>query len=370
MKLQRTTTLSILISGLALAGACGTAGSALAQEPTAQAMKNMVVDPEDPRLTEFKEFRKKQLTLEKELKKLRGKHFSSTTNPSLRTDGLTKLKTYRDAWMYQSLIAVFQEEQEDVRDALIEIFTSARSDAGDRGLMWLAIAHPKQTWRSAAIESLAHRTKEAGKPTPAMVDVASSAVVSGNASVMASAGETAAALNIFEIIPLLIQAGGGGGPGPGGSFPDTVHRRPLAWVAFATQTAYVSNLRPAAGQGTIGLEPTIGFVNSGNLLVINDAVVTQAKPRFMWAPLPSLGSALSGQKIDDLAQMGPDVEAWKKWYEKVGAPALAKRDADFAKAAADKAAAEQAGVKTNPAPAPAPAPTPAPTATAVPATPK
>ncbi len=338
MKPQRLT-FAFLISGLVLGAAGGASRLVTTAEPP-EFIKKMAVDPEDPRLTEFKEFRKKQLVLEKELKKLRGKHFTNVTNPAFRTDGLTKLKTYRDAWMYQSLIAVFQEEQDDVRDALVEIFTSAKSDAGDRGLMWLAIAHPKATWRSAAIESLAHRTKEAGKPTPAMIDVVSNAVISGNASVVESAGVTGAALNIFEIMPLLIQAGGGG-PGPGGSFPDSTHRRPLAWVAFATQTAYVSNLIPAAGQGTIGLEPVIGVVNSGNLLVINDAVVTQAKPRFAWAALPSLGSALSGQPIDELAKMGPDVEAWKRWYAQVGAPALAKRNADFAKAAADKAAAAQ-----------------------------
>ncbi len=355
MKLPCRARIVFLIPGFALIMASGFARTTAANEPPDAIMKQ-VVDPEDPKLREFKEFRKKQLALEKDLKKLRGKYFANTNNAALRSDGILKLRTYRDDWMYQSLIAVFQEQADDVRDGLLEIFTSAKSDAGDRGLMWLAIAHPKAAWRSAAIESLSHRVNESGRPTRAMVDVASNAVNSGDQAVIASAGEAGAALNIFEIIPLLIQAGGGGGPGPGGSYPDTQHKRPLAWIAFATQTAYVSNLRPAAGQGTIGFDPTISVVNSGNLLVINDAVVSQAPPRIVYRPLASLGSALTGQPAEDLAKMGTDAASWKQWYASIGGPALAKREAAFAKAAADKiaagkAAAEKAVTDMKPAPA-------------------
>ncbi|MEK6701468.1 MAG: hypothetical protein AABZ53_04335, partial [Planctomycetota bacterium] len=50
-----------------------------------------------------------------------------------------------------------------------------------------------------------------------------------------------------------------------------------AYVAVADQQAYVSALRPAAGQGTIGLEPQINFVNDGITLYVGGVILADRR---------------------------------------------------------------------------------------------
>lgn len=328
---------------------------AVAQADVPEFIRGLAKDPNDPRLRAWKEQRKRELALQKELRKLRAMHLGSKNHAPTREAGLEKLSAYREPWMFASLLEVFAEERADVRDTVIRTLRESKSDAGDRALMWWAIMHPEEKGRQAAMESLASRMQENdGRATGGMLSVAGLAIASGSGRAMDNAAIAGGQLGIVELLPLLVQAQGGT-PGGGGAGGGGRRRGPLGYIAIANQQAYVSDLEPQVATGAVAFDPTIDYLTTGTLLVINDAVVTWS-PRFVNAAATKLASDLTGR---DLSALGTDQRAWQAWLEAEGKPALAKRQAEFAaKAAAraEQAPTPQPTPKADPEPKPAESP--------------
>ncbi|QOJ00655.1 MAG: hypothetical protein HRU70_09185 [Phycisphaeraceae bacterium] len=290
--------------------------------------RRLSIDPEDPRLAGYKAAQKKRAEFERGLRKLRAESFRSEYAPK-RREGIEKIKAHTDPTTFQSLIAVFGEEGEDVRRALLEHFRASRSDAGDRGLAWLAITDKDAGIRSAAREFLESRIGEEGKATAGMLEVVARAAAGGTSAHVERAATLAQGLNLYEVIPALIaaQAGGvgGGGVGGGGGGGGGGRRGDLAWVFIGEQQAYVADLTPLVSERAVAFDPQIGYVTSGALIRIHDAVVTVNHRPVIHRALMDLGSRLTGS---DLSGLGQDRAAWAAWRDSAYAGAMAARKAE------------------------------------------
>ena len=345
---------------LVLAFAAGSAQTALAQasSPAPEWMRGKVQNPDDPRLRPYKELRKKQIALEKELKKLRAKHFRAEHRPT-REAGLKTLAEYNKPWMVQSLIEVFQEDKgEDVRAALMTIMRTQGSDEGDRGLAWLASGHEDFAWQQAAIDALTLRLKDLKQvPSAGMLAVFQGAVASKTQHIADSGARAVAGLHLYEMIPFLIQAQA---PAPPNVSPTGRPRNgPLAWIAIAQQQAYIADLNPVVADNAVAFDPVPGVVSSGVVLVINDAVA-HFSPVVIYQSLVDLSSrAMASTGGQPTEGMGLNTAAWKEWYFAHGEKAIAKAIEDRAESVKPAAPAAAAPAPASPVVAPAATPQPA-----------
>lgn len=307
---------------------------ASAQTAAPEWMRSLVKNPDDPKLKPQKELRRKQMGLEKELKKLRFQYFRSE-HRATRAEGAAKLATYREPWMVQPLLEVFQEEKaEDIRAVVISNLRASKSDEGDRGLMWLAVSNRIDVWQLGAIGALHDRIAEnKDRPTAGMLAVLQAAVTTQDQFQADSGARAGAALNLYEIIPFLIQAQT---PPPPSTSPIGRPRNgPLAWIAIAQQQAYIADMNPIVADNAVAWDPVPGVVTSGVLLVINDAVATFS-PVVIHQSLVDLSSRLSGAPTDGL---GMRFSNWQNWYAQTGEKAIAK---SAEKRAEDRAPAKPA----------------------------
>jgi hypothetical protein len=318
-------------------------------------MRSQVQNPDDPRLRPYKELRKKQIALEKDLKKLRAKHFRAKHRPT-REAGLKTLAEYNQPWMVQSIIKVFEEDKgEDVRTAIMSILRTQGSDEGDRGLAWLAAGHEDRAWNQAAIDALALRLKDLKqKPSSGMLAVLQGAVASKTQHIADGGARAVAGLNLYEMIPFLIQAQT---PPPPNVGPLGRPRNgPLAWIAIAQQQAYIADLNPVVADNSVAFDPVPGVVSSGVVLVINDAVA-HFSPVVIYQSLVDLSSrAMANAGDEPTSGMGLNTAAWKEWY-------FAKGERAIAKAVEDRAVPEKPAATATPAPSATPTTSPAPAQT-------
>ena len=334
-------------------------GPSIAHAQTApEWMRSLVKNADDPKLRPQKELRRKQMALEKELKKLRFQYFRSEHKPT-RSEGLARLAAYREPWMIQPLLDVFQEEKaEDLRAAVLENLRMSRSDEADRGLMWTASGNAQEAWQLAATDALRARIAEnKDAPTTGMLAVLQAAVTSQDQHLADGGARAGADLHLYEIIPFLIQAQT---PPPPSVGPMGRPRNgPLAWIAIGEQKAYIADLNPVVADNAVAWDVVPGVVTSGVLLVINDAVAT-FNPTVVHQSLVDLSSRLSGAPTSGL---GMRFSNWQNWYNQSGHDLIAKA-ADHRAAEhgspKDPAAAKADPATPTPAPAPAAAPAPAP----------
>lgn len=347
--------LLLALSALAI----GTASTAQA-EPVPEWMKSMAQDPADPRTKPQRDLRKKQVALEKELRKLRAKHFRSAYQPA-RDEGIRKLRTYDQPWMIQPIVEVFQDEHSaDLQETLISILRASKSDQGDRGLAWLAVSADSKTIQTGAIGALSERLIDQKQvPTEGMLAVLQTAVLTKEQAMADSAANAIAGLKLYELIPFLVQ---GQTAAPPATTPLGRPRNgPLAWIAIAQQQAYTADLTPMVADNAVIFDPTPGVVNSGVVLVINDAAVTFS-PAIINTALVGLSERIAGQPTNNL---GLNPGNWAKWYQEVGEAAIAKavehrlqEAAELEKSrqqpSADAAASQQAAPTVTPTTPPTP----------------
>lgn len=302
----------------------------IVREPTAPEYAPKPVAPDDPAMAQWREFRKKQLAVEKDLKKIRAQYFRNINNSQRRLEGIAKLKAQAQPEHYQLLIEVFGGEKPDVRSALLSIFRENKADAGDRGLAWLAVTDPDSLIRDAALEHIAARAKEAKEVPPGVYAVATGALRAGTPLQQVNASVLAQQLSLYELIPLLLQAQFGGGPqaSAGGNQP----RGDLAYVFIGRQTTFVSDLTPLVAENSVAFDPTLGVISTGALLRVHDATVTGgasgggiasaagAAPAPVGLALQDLGTRLTGAPTPGLAMS--DRESWRQWYDVAYVPAM------------------------------------------------
>lgn len=333
--------LGMLLSSALLVGTAATAGAQGTDAP--EWVQKLAIKPEGAQTTKYAQQQRARIAAEKELRRLRIKHFGAIKKQEIRQAGILKLREYTDPALYPSLVSIFEREEADVRTALLDMFYDSASPEGDASLTWVGIFDRDNAMRAEAKSRLAKRMKQEGE-TPHMVKLVTwEGLRSQKTEAIASAAALAGDLKMYDAIPWLINAqvqfaganqGGGGGDRQGA----------LAWIMVGTQTAFISDLTPVVGPNAVAFDPQLSVITEGVILRVLDAAVVSYNYDIHNA-LEQLGSA--GMDGANLGSLGWNVPAWRDWYKGEFLPYQAKKKADeLAKAAA----AQQVG-KVAPTPA-------------------
>ncbi|HYE60432.1 MAG TPA: hypothetical protein VD997_00420 [Phycisphaerales bacterium] len=331
---------------------CGLAGPALAQEGVTTGagvpewVKKLAIDPESSQAKKYAAQQKVRKEKEKELRKLRVKHFGDIKKTDIRQEGILKLREYTDPALFPVLVEVFEREDYDVRSAVLDIFADSATPEGDTTLTWIGIFDKSPEVRSAAIQRLNKRIKQEGGTPDGVRLVTFEGIRSGETAAMASAANLAVQLNMFEAIPWMIAGqvqfgGSGAGQGGGGGGGDGNRNGALAWILVGTQTAYVSDLTPVVGPNAVAFDPQLAVVTEGVILRVLDAAVVSYNLDLNNGLKRLASQGMDGKTVD----FGWDVLAWQDWYAKEFKPYRAQKDAE-AKALA--AARPQAAAPATP----------------------
>jgi hypothetical protein len=320
-------------------------------------MKSLARDPANPKTKAQRDLRKKQIEIRQAMRKVNATHFR-VSHPPTREKGIEALKKFSEPWMFEPLLEVFLEDKNaDVRNAIVALLRASKSDQGDRGLAWLVVSHANTDWQDAAVGALRERlADEKQVPSPGMLAVLQAAVATHDQSMADNASIASDVLNLYEMIPFLIQAQAGAAPQTG--FLGRPRNGPLAWIAIAQQQAYIADLEAVVNEGGVAYDPIPGVVNSGVTLVIHDAAVS-FNSVMIGTALRRLGSRVTGEETTGLAR---DTTKWKDWYFAKGEPAIAKAaekrlaDEKARLSTADPAKAASTAANAEPLPAPGPAP--------------
>lgn len=283
-------------------------------------LRQIVKDQESPQAMEYARQRKVRKELEKEIRKLRFEHFR-TKNTALRQEGILKLREYTDPAVFPLLIEIFQNDDEQVRLAILDHIMDTATEEGDTTLAWVGVFDKDTSMRTAAIDRLRRRVAKVGNAPYNVRLVVYQGLRSRQNTTMASAANLANMLNIAEAIPWLIASQVTGAPQGGGGGAGQNNTGYLAYIAVGRQVAFVSDLTPVVGEGAVAFDPQLSVVNEGVLLRIQDATVYSYHTEVNSA-LVDLSSRLSGESTRD---MGWDVHAWQRWYAQTFAPAWEAR---------------------------------------------
>jgi hypothetical protein len=298
-------------------------------------------DPDSPAMRAYAATQKERVAAEKELRKIRAKHFGEMRNVEIRQAGLAKLRAYADRpLLYPGILEIFGREKDDVRQAIVDMLADQKTDEADTSLAWCAIFHKQPEFRTLASDRLATRLAAGVKATPRIKAVVAEGLRPDctNAEV-AAAATLAGRLDILDVVPLLINAQvvqtpqnqvvGGGGGNDGGEHA-------LAYILIGTQQAYIADLNPVVGDSAVAFEPTLAVVTDGVVLRVIDATVITYRTEVHTA-LVNMTSRALGQNT---APNGWDGDKWGKWYRQEWLPFLARKQAE------ERAAAETARPKT------------------------
>jgi hypothetical protein len=298
-------------------------------------IKRLAIDPESPHARRYAAQQKIRVEKEKELRKLRLKHFGPIKKTEIRQEGILKLREYTDIATFPALVEIFQREGLDVRTAVMDIFADSATPEGDTSLTWIGIFDDSPEVRAAAVTRLQKRIKDEGRVPDGVRLATFEGIRSGKESAMASAANLAVQLNMFEAIPWLIAGqvqGSGAGAGAGGGGGE--RNGALAWILVGTQTAYVSDLTPVVAPNAVAFDPTLSVITEGVILRVLDAAVISYNFD-LYGALKDLAKAGMGKSVD----YGFDTLKWQDWYAREFKPHLAQKLAEeqAARAAADAA---------------------------------
>lgn len=301
---------------------------------------------------------------EKQIRKIRLKYLGSISKTEIRQIGIAKLREFTDPLLYPKMLEIFRRDKADVRTALLDHFSDQKSEEGDATLAWAAVFEQDAWYRAEARTRLVKRiellrkqgfekralvaattTTPVAAPVPtapaptAQVPVAapaapaknvlidpdvpwrvkkiiSSGVQQSDDTIAGAAGDLAGDINLFEIIPLLINTqvgGGGGGAGLGGGGGDTGDGRALAYIIVGSQQAFVSDLTPVVGDSAVGFDPTVSVLTTGTVLRIDGAVVITYRTIIHYSLTRLANAAWDGRKTEPF---GFDQRKWADWYNK------------------------------------------------------
>jgi hypothetical protein len=327
-------------------GAAAFSGSSLGQNITVQEpdrptsgpvpewARRMAIDPESPASRAYAAQQKQRIEAERELKKIRHKHFGVVKVTEIRQAGIAKLREYTDPAIYPSLVSIFKDEGLDVRTALLDHFADRHTEEGDAAMAWMAVYDKDTGIQAAARDRLLSRRSESGQNSRLVKLVVYGALQSENEHAIAGAADLAAGLSMTDAIPWLIAAQvGGGGAGAGSGEAD--RDGDLGWIVVGKQVAFVSDLTPVVSESAVGFDPQLSTITEGVLLRVHDAVVITYRTE-VHNSLVGLSSASWGQPTKGL---GWDQKAWENWYRREYVPCItdlaARTEADKRKETSD-----------------------------------
>jgi hypothetical protein len=269
-----------------------------------------VPNPDDPAVKQYAATQKQRVQAEKEMRKLRVEFFDNIRNTEIRQIGISKLRQYADKpFLYPSLLREFARSGDDVRRGILDMLEAQQTEEGDTTLAWTAVFDKDPTWRKLAADRLQRRIAAGAEAGGRIKQVISLGLKPGatNEEMKIAAG-LAQQLNVFEAIPLLINAQvTGSSTGLGGGGGDTS----IAYILVGTQQAYVADLEPVVGDSAVAFDPTIAVVTEGTYLRIIDAHVITYRMEVHNA-LIDLSTRAMGKPTDDL---GFDQPRWRAWFE-------------------------------------------------------
>ncbi len=154
---------------------------------------------------------------------------------------------------------------------------------------------------------------------PAVRGIIAQGLQSTNDDEAIAATELAAALNLFDFIPLMAAAQVAQRPAgtQGGQRGD------LGWIMIGQQQTYVADLQPVVSNNAVAFDPQIGVVSDGVLLRVHDAVVTAVRTP-IHRRLVDWTTGAWGQPTGTL---GYDPDAWRDWYDNEFIPSRAPEPA-------------------------------------------
>ena len=247
------------------------------------------------------DFRRRGREYAMQIRRIRHEYLGGMRAEKFRTRGIDELRGFTDAAAFMPLIEVLAAEQDDVRLAMLEHF-AAQGDDGQAALAWMAIYDPSEAYRH---ESMRRMVSPA---STAVLRVLDTGIRSTRHDIANHAGTLAGSLRVLQAIPLLIFAQATQDPfdEPGD----------LAWIAVATQTAFVAGIEPIVGSGAGAFRPIPGIVQEGAILRIVDAVVIFYRTE--------VHRVLVRMTTDDwghsTAHLGYDMKAWWHWYNEQYVP--------------------------------------------------
>ena len=337
-----------LVVSLAVAGFLACAGTSLGQglgvprasvpEPAVQLTEEQAkiiaagnLTPEQREALRL--WNKRRVEAEKQMKTIRFRHFGSKAVPEIRQAGIAELRKITDPAAFPSMLEIYRDEQADVKKALCQHLSDLNTDQSLATLAYAAVYERKPEFREIAAGSLKSKIDSRGSEVPVpdgVHTVIASALDSASNTWRGDAARLAVSLKLLEAIPALIasQISPTGG-GSGGGY--------IAWIAIGEQRAYVADLDPVVGDGSVAFDPVPGVITDGVVLAINDAVAIQYHVGVHDA-LVGFTSGLSGE---DTSKLGWNPRKWQDWYVGTLVPKLNRMKAE------EKAAKEAAQSKTT-----------------------
>lgn len=278
-----------------------------------------MLNPDSPEARAYAALQRERRGIEKELRILRRRHFGAIRVVETRELGMRALREYRSKPAVLAMIEVFENEDRDVREALLDHFATLEPELGPPALAWEAVHGEGEWYRAAARDRLsncaeiaARASADSGTPeTPAWMPAIRGVIANGlqspsDAEALA-ATQLAGALDLFEFIPLIATAqvaqrgGGGGGDQRTGD---------LGWIIIGRQQTFVADLQPIVGNSAVAFDPQIGVITDGVMLRIHDAVVTAFRTE-IHRTLVDWTTAEWGKPTGAL---GYDAKDWTEWY--------------------------------------------------------
>jgi hypothetical protein len=258
---------------LAGCSAFALASIAMAQESTiamptgnGKTKVTLVQAPPDPSAPDQKavtEFNKARRLAEKELRKIKTKHFGPIRKTEIRQAGILKLRDFKDVPALSAMITVMADEEGDVRGAVLDHLADQKTEQADAAIAWVAIFEKNRSFRAEALDRIARRTREnkGEVPLPAQSAVVAG-LKSGKASYATAAGQVASFMRLFEAIPMMAAAQAGPQGGYYGGQPDTPDQE-LAYIVIGTQRSFIADLNPVVGENAVGFDPQVGVITEG-----------------------------------------------------------------------------------------------------------
>lgn len=267
----------------------------------------LVPDPNDPAFTAYREQQKHRVEVERELNRIRARHFGSMRNEEVRQAGLFKLREFADdVAIYPTLLKVFSKrEKMDVRNVVLDIFAEYDGEEGAAMLAWAAVFDDDEEFRAEATSRLQARVEERGF-TPERVKLVIDHALRGQKDRPAvAAAQLVRTLGLWEAIPRLITAQVS--TPPTGTGPDG----DVAFIMIATQRSFVSDLNPVVGTNSVAFDPQLSTLTTGTVLRVIDAMVITYRTE-IHRVLVSMTSDLSEQ---DTAWLGWDIPKWREHWK-------------------------------------------------------
>lgn len=259
----------------------------------------------------LRQWNKRRVDAEKQMKTIRFKNFGTKAVPEIRQAGIVELRKITDSAAFPSMLEIFRDEQPDVQKAVVDHLADLNTDHSLTTLAYAAVYERKPEMRKLAAGALAAKIEDASKTPDGVKTVIASGLDAKSSFTRGDAARLAVSLKLTEAIPAMIaaQISPSGGGSAGGY---------IAYIVIGEQRAYVADLDPVVGDGSVAFDPVPGVLTEGVVLAINDAVVVQYSVGVHDA-LVGFTSGLSGE---DTSKLGWNPRKWQAWYAGTLVPKL------------------------------------------------